>query len=486
MEQSQLLELLSSLSPEEGKQLLEFSGLSYLSTTKVRAQITPLLQVCFQHLFEGNPKELNKQEIFQLIFPEQAYVEGKLEKAMVEAHKMTRNFLISQYFLRPENEFYQHYDFAEIIRQRGLALRHKNTLNKLKKFLEEEPVHHNLRFHQQYLIELAFLNHESIHNKVKGDLNIPNCLDALDLHHYTNRLALFNNYLLQGKVAKMMEPEEMTQRFAETNVPERYLSKSPVLKLNFTIYNLLRKEDHETEDVYLLYELIESNQKNIDTEHLNGYYTYLRNICTLILTKHPDRLDVNQILFDLYKKMLERGFILYEGKIHPSRYLAITDCAIKAAELPWVCEFIEKYKDEIIGENETKDVYRLNLALYNFAIGKYEECADLIPPNPPFVDYLFTSKRLELKVHYELKSNFYSYRLDAFKMFISRTSSKLISEDRKQAYLNFLNFLAQLSASIPGDKKRAETLLKRIQEKKQVAEWRWLLSKAEALKNRNH
>jgi hypothetical protein len=52
-----------------------------------------------------------------------------------------------------------------------------------------------------------------------------------------------------------------------------------------------------------------------------------------------------------------------------------------------------------------------------------------------------------------------------------------------QIQTDFLNLLVQLSTSIPGDVKRAETLIKRLQEKKQAAEWRWLMEKAEELKN---
>lgn len=84
-------------------------------------------------------------------------------------------------------------------------------------------------------------------------------------------------------------------------------------------------------------------------------------------------------------------------------------------------------------------------------------------------------------MHYELNSSFLPYKLDAFKMFLSRTSQKLLSESQKQLNVDFANLLTQLMASAPGDKKRAELLIKRIQGKKQTAEWRWLFEKAKVL-----
>jgi hypothetical protein len=35
---------------------------------------------------------------------------------------------------------------------------------------------------------------------------------------------------------------------------------------------------------------------------------------------------------------------------------------------------------------------------------------------------------------------------------------------------------------LPGDPTRSDRLIKRIQEKKQAADWRWLIEKAKALK----
>ena len=92
-------------------------------------------------------------------------------------------------------------------------------------------------------------------------------------------------------------------------------------------------------------------------------------------------------------------------------------------------------------------------------------------------------KRLELKSFYEIRSDLLPYKLDAFKMFLSRTSQKLLAESQRIIHVDFANLLTQIHTSLPGDQKRSEKLVARIQEKKQAAEWRWLLEKAKALKD---
>ena len=124
------------------------------------------------------------------------------------------------------------------------------------------------------------------------------------------------------------------------------------------------------------------------------------------------------------------------------------------------------------------------MALYSFAVGQFSECLDFIPSTSPFVDYLLRAKRLELKALYEVSSDLLPYRLDAFKMFLSRTSKKLLSNSQRQINTDFANLLHQVISSTPGDSKRPEILISRIQEKKQSAEWRWLLEKAKELKNK--
>jgi hypothetical protein len=53
--------------------------------------------------------------------------------------------------------------------------------------------------------------------------------------------------------------------------------------------------------------------------------------------------------------------------------------------------------------------------------------------------------------YYELNSELLPYKLDAYKMFISRASHKLIPPQIKDYNTNFVNLLLQIVASVPGD-----------------------------------
>ena len=194
--------------------------------------------------------------------------------------------------------------------------------------------------------------------------------------------------------------------------------------------------------------------------------------------------DIYRFLHLLYRDNLNRGFLHYNGKLHPSRYLAVSDNAIAIGEYDWALEFIQQNRHNIIGDNDSNDCYRLNMANYYFSRRMYAECIDFIPPSSVFTDYLLKAKRLELMALFETQSELLTFKLDTFKMFVSRTSPKILSDYFRQIHSDFINLLHQIVYSTPGDLKRSELLVKRVHERKQAAEWRWLLEKAQELRHR--
>jgi len=455
--------------------------LSFVNDGKMRAWVVPLLDVCFEFAMQENSGELDKKKVYSWLFPDQEFIDGRLDKIMVEAHKVIRSFLLTKKYLREENEFNQVLDFSEIARSHGLNDRYRFALTRLQKIQENSKWKNNTYHHQQFLLEDAIHDSESLHNQMKGDLNVPKVLHSLELNYQRQKIVRLNTFLLQQKATNLELPEIIEVILNEISIPERYLEESPSLKINWEICVLLRKTHPVPLDVRALFDLLLLHENVLDPAALRAFYTYLRSLCAWVANLFSDNEEIRLTLFELYKDNLARGFLHYEGSLHPSTFGAVSLIAARVKQFDWLLDFIENHKHEIIGENESQDYYRFNKALYLFGIGRYSECLDFIPASTPSVGYLLHGKRLELKALYELRSDLLSYRLDAFKMFLSRNSQKLLSDNERKIHIEFSNLLAQLTSFTPGDKKRAERLIHRIQEKKQTADWRWLLDKAEEL-----
>ena len=82
---------------------------------------------------------------------------------------------------------------------------------------------------------------------------------------------------------------------------------------------------------------------------------------------------------------------------------------------------------------------------------------------------------MELKAYFETDSELLPYRVDSYKMYVSRASKKVISPKIKELEKNFVNILLQLSQSPISDKERFKKIRRRIQDKIHIAEKTWLL-----------
>lgn len=481
MEDSQLVELIRTLTPEERVLATQLAKVDYFNSGKFKAYCPVLLEVLLQINDNPDNQIWDKEEISKKVFGQDTYVEGRLEKTMVEVHKVVKSVVQMQHYFSEENEFQQQFDLAKIAHKRGLEKRYVQSITKLQKQLPSIDSSDRQNLYQHFLLEYEFHDLDSLHNQLKGDLNVPNVLYSLELYLWLTRLELLNRLLLQQKVAKIDHGEDLLN--VQEEIPERLLQASPILNINYYIYLSLSKPDLLSSDVSHIFSLLQQNESRLSSENLRSFYTYLRNLCVIIFNYDVQNSEVIHILHKLYQDNLSRGFLHYQGKLHNVTYHAVCQNAIRVNNVKWAIEFTEKYKDVIIDEPDSRDFYRLNMAACLFAQSKFDECLDIVPDNFSAIGQHLIAKRLQLKALYETQSDLLPYRLDNFKMYLARTSTKILSDHQRQINTDFLNLLVQLTTSIPGDTKRAETLIKRIQEKKQAAEWRWLMEKAEELKN---
>ncbi|MFN8304087.1 MAG: hypothetical protein U0U46_16485 [Saprospiraceae bacterium] len=479
MENAYLLELLKTLDEDERNELTLFVGSAYFNRGKFAASAPELLRMILDAGPDFSKVFPEKRVVYERLFPGQAFVEGKLEKVMAELNKLVRTFLQLVHYQREENVFQQNFDLAVILRQRGLTGRYKQVVARLEKHQEQIARQSDRFFYHQLLLETEKHEWQNTFNQNKGDVNLSKAVESLDMFAFTHRIELLNRFLLQQKVANLDTPASIQLALEESRPPARYFDGNVVLQINYKIFSLLRQQEPTPTAFQELVDLLNVHEKTIEPGLLKHFYTYARNFCVLLINSGVDELA--PMLHHLQKDNLARGYLYYEGKLSPTAYMSVTAAAIRVKKYDWALEFIEKHKGRIIGDNETHDFYRLNRAVCLFALGRFEEALATMPETSPSVGYLLILRRLELKILYETRSDLLPYKIDAFKMFLSRASNKFLARALREYQNNFVNFLYQLTHSIPGDKKRSERLVRRISARKFVSEREWLLDKARQL-----
>lgn len=479
MTQSYLLQLIKILQPEERSEASLFIASSYFQRGKQEVEAQRLFSIILESAPDFLDERLKKEAVYRRLFPGEKPVDGKLEKIMVSLSKLIRTFLLFRHYHRNDNEFYQELDWARLLRRRGLESRFQQKINALKKSQEENPSKNVEGFYKQFLLEYEIHDWNSYHNLRKGNLNVPNVLHNLDLFYHINRLELLSHLLLQQKVAKVEEPEQTNYIFEDIALPEIFLKENPLLLIIEKIYRLFKTQQPNIKEYYALIDAMVRYEQAIEPRVIQQYYAYLRSVSALLI--NSGFTDLLPVLLQIFKHNLEKGYLYYENKISYGALASVTNVGLRMKEYDWTLNFIESHKDRIIGENESRDYYRLNLASYHFVTGNFEKALDLLPVNAQDWECQFMVRRLRLKIYYELDSELLPYELDSFKMLVSRSAKKVPSSYFQQLQSNFVNLLYQIIHSPRGDKDRVQRLCRRIESKKVLAEKDWLLEKAKAL-----
>ena len=301
------------------------------------------------------------------------------------------------------------------------------------------------------------------------------------MFYHLHRLERLNHFLFQQKVANLQVTESIELGLKQLSFPEYYLDESCELLINHKIFLLLQKTNPAVLDFQELESILIRYEHQITKEKLEWFYVFLRNTCVLLINSGSE--DLWGTLHRLQQDNLARGYLYlsgHQGQLSPSTVLNLVNVGLYVQNYDWVRTFLEAHKERIQGDNESLDFYRLNSACHLFATGQYRQALDLIPAASGFVDYHLMARRLEIKCYFELKDDLLHYKLDAFRMYISRTSQKFLSAILRTQNADFVNLLVQILQSAPGDKPRFQRLQSRILSKKGVAERRWLLAKVEA------
>jgi len=474
MDKSSLVEIIKILEPDEQSDFISFLKSPYFNKSVNKNYIQNLYTIILDKILAG--QEIKKEELYEILYSGTMFIEGKLDKLMVELNKLLRSFLLINEYLHSDNEFNYTFDLSKIFRARGLESKYNQLINKLNLIQKNEKRKTNKYYFRQYLIENEKYDLENYYNRQKGDLNVPNAIYSLDIFHTIKKLDLFNSILLQKKITNVEIPVFLTKTLNSFNIPELNWHGDAIFLIITKIFMLLRSEDGTISDFNDLSDFIKNNESEIDPTLLQDYYAYLRNISTLM---HNSGIpDMSPLIFNLQKEHLNRGYLYVNGKITQSAYSNTVNLAIRLQENEWAYNFIETHKDLIIGENPGRDYYHLNLSRYYFATKRFKDALDILPQSFPEPVYNNLARRLELKIYFETDSPLLSYKIDSFKMFISRASHKYLPPRMREYQNNFINLFFQITQSIQKDKIRSERLIQRINAKKFVADREWLLEKA--------
>lgn len=482
MKESSLVELFKTLTTKEIKEFCAYFEAPHFDKVKHRKEAQKILDILAKYAPNGlDSADLAKEKVYKKVFPGEPFVEGRLDKSMGELSKALRTFMTIQHYLRDENQRAVQADFAKMLLERQLPQRASNTIRLLLDDLKALPTPNTTIYELLHRVSSTLYSIETRKNTWKEDLNIGPTLRYLDLYYFSSRLSMLNHYLLLSKLAQVdagidIDKETNLQHFFEVSPTE-----SPLIFVAQKVFELYTNEASNPSAIETLLGIIKTYEHVLNELDTKIYYSFLRTYCALLI-QGDNNSALLPILYRIQRDNLEKGYFYYEQEIAPGSFLSIVVTALWQGDKDWAYNFIQEHKDRIMGDNNSKDYFQFAMANYYFYTGAFGKSLEYIPPSSPHLEYHLNARRLELMNYYELDSDLLPYKIDAFKMYLSRGKRNLLAKDYYERNNNFLNLLIQIVQSKPGDPKRKETLMLRIEEKKQIMAKDWLVAKVKALK----
>jgi hypothetical protein len=478
---SSLVELLRTLTAKELKSFKAFVGNSFHGPERYPKEAMTLLGILSKHSPNFYHPELDRSKVYHRIFPKGNSEDGRLDRVKVELQKCLRSFLLYERYFREEQEKQAQLDFAKILVERNLLQRADIQIKALKGAIEAKVSKTNEEM--AILYNAARLEHqvESRKNTWRKDLNIHKILHFQDLYFFTDRINFLLHFLVLNKFSKVDSSIDLVRERVKIKDFQVSLEDSLDLFIAKQIFELYEGTP-SIQTFNTIFDLLKEHEENLNKEDIKQYFAFLRNHCGFSL--HAGNTGLWPVLHDIQKDNLQKGYFYHADKILPGAFFTISNAALMARNFEWASEFLDTHQDRIIGDNESKDFYRLGLANLLFYQQNYNEALGQIPTSFPNLDYHLAARRLELMVYHETDSALLPYKIDAFKMYLSRNRNNTLSEDSYEMNLNFINLLDQLSKSASWDVKRGEKILQRIADKKQLVAKEWLVQKAKKLAKR--
>lgn len=477
MHNSSLIEIFKRLTNKEIKSFFLYLESPLQDKGRYKKEALALLKILVKCAPDFEGEKIEKKNVYAKVFDNEPFKPGRLEKVMGELFKSLRLFLLAEKYITEDNEVDLQIDFAQILVDKGLSHR---ALNIIGATYEDLKAGSDTNSHKQRY-KLSILEYEinMQRNRWKDDLNIIQTLRHLDLYYFSARINLLNHYLLLSKRAKFDSPIDLEAELKIHQLLNIVPDESPSLFISLKIFQLYINQKPDVHLFTELFDLLKSYEGIAGVGDMKQFYAYLRNYCAFLI------LDGNYVLMPVAHQInvdnLGKGYFYHDGYITAGAYLTISNVALIVGAQAWAEKFIADHQNMILGENESKDYYRTTYSNFLLHCKKYQEALDTVPAASEHLELHLFGRRIELKACYELKSDLLYYKIDAFKMYISRASKKTISKELSEMNSNFINLLHQIAYSTPGDSQRGEKIIQRINAKKLLHDREWLLEKAREL-----
>ena len=474
LQQKKITRIIRLLSKKEVKQFILYLKSPFF----VKPDHQPGLLQLFELLIGKKIKAQDENELFALLFPDEIFIKGRIDKLFSQLTKLLHNFLGIQEIQKSENIALA---TAKVLRERQELGLWKGYFSKIRKQILAKDVPMLEQIFGLLQLDLEEFHYSNLNPRKTSAQDYAKIINSLDTFYAFNMLVIGTQILGYNKFRL---PEELENRFEHLNLffPENsstYTSQNQyILK---KLFQLLRKQETVAKNnIQELLEFTESIKSELDHKIFLRTRSIARNFAIHLYNIGQQELE--PFILSLYIEDEKNGAIFHEGKIQSSIVNNISTFALRQKKFKWLDEFLDRNNSKILESHLQAFIIALNKSKLLFFSGQYEEVKEQL--NFDVTDFhLKTMARiLEVMTYYELGSDQLPFKVEAFKVFVFRIPKKKIFQRFIMAHNNFVDILKSIiHPKTLHDKNRIEKLKNRIIETEVLAEKKWLLEKINQL-----
>ncbi len=478
MYKSKLLAYLKALNADELVQLNHFIKSPYFFNGRLPTLAIQLFAYLRPLHPEFPPQKVQKERVFKHLHPQQTFDKKRIELMMSKLFKVVEHFIVHHFKDVAGLEY--HLVLTQFFREREMYHYFDLSIKKMRKQQEEKVRRGDEFFRHQFMINREVMLKESARNLRSSDLNLPSLHQQLDAYYLSNKLDYACHLLAQDKHHLPVEVGDSMKMLNHLKplFEEGFLKEVPLIALYTEAFLWLA--DEQAPSANFVQSLRESSAA-IPIDQLKTIHALYRNYC--IRRYNENEKEYLPYLFEIYCLGLEEGILFNNGGLLQSTLQNMVSLGLKLKKYDWVYQFLETYKDKIVDSNVPHEIYANNLACYYFELKSFNKALDCLAQDYEDTYYKIAAKLIEIKIYYEQKQDLLEYKMQAFKLYIYRSSNALLPEVHKEGFKHFIDLLKQIChPSTFNNGKRIEKLMSKLTSHKILAERAWLKEKLEELK----
>ena len=426
--------------------------------------------------FKLTDSELPPQkDMWNAVLPKQKFTQLKFARLHSDLLKKLEEFIVVDKLKHDEPRKLKH--ILAYYTEKKLSKHYPDSAKMARRKLEATPYRDGEYYLQLFRLESNHNNFLELQNQRSTEKNLLQTIEALDAFYLINKL----NYLaaiLHYKNFLSLEAEVKLAAEILAHLKTTDYEHIPALNIQYHVVLTLiepKQEAHFRE----LNLLLAKHYQLFPKQYARNLFAFAINYCIRKIN-FGDLKYVNE-LFSIYQQMLKGELMMDDGgMLSQFDYKNIVTVGLRVGDAKWTDKFINDYKNKI-PKADRQNAYTFNLSKLYFYLKKFDKVLPLLQ-DVQYSDifYQLDSKTTLLKTYYELGEYLPMMALkESFRILLRR--KKLISEQNRTNYMNFMRFTMKLYRIDVKDQKKLNELRKQITQSTNVADKGWLMEKMEEI-----